>query len=932
MVEQLPREQFSAEDFIQRVVPSDGYLLIAWKEGEYFRHKPFEDRKEAVHFGTQQSFQRRDVYFATASYKQGFHRAPDGKLLIRTQDNVLSVKSLWVDIDVGKGGYKDSKEVINALAVFVRDTGIPFPTVLLHSGNGFHAYWVFDKPLPKSGWARLSNALKAACLGKGFKIDPVCTADAARILRLPGTRNYKNPSKPQGVEVLSVLRTDYTVEEIESALAPWLDPLPATFAFSKGDAAECLEEFTSGVAAKHEPSRMEFIVKRCDVLGGVAATHGSECSEPQWVAVLQVAKFCDDGEQWIHPLSDGHPGYSHQSTVHKFTQRLDNSAGPTLCGRFGELFPEGCKTCVHKGRIKSPITLGREEYRDPHDVPFPYRVRDGRIYLFTRDKKDEEAAEWVRHLDFAVTDLEVYEFEDGKLAYDFTLRGRGPKTKVMIPAATFGSPELRPTFSQYGYHLSSKEDGARLAAFMKTWQEQLYAIKAVKRGIRHLGWQDESHAFCVGDTNYYPDGTKTEGLHPPREFENYAKNYNASGSLELWRGQANHLVRQGLPGLAATVASAFAAPLLRFTGNGGFSISVVSNDSGMGKSTAMKIAQSVWANPGAISSINDTENAVTHKLGFLKNLPAYWDEIRGEQAMDALAKVVFRISEGKSKARLSSSAVLQMEYHWDTVLLSASNSSLLEHIACGDQHTDAGILRIFEFQLADSLEGLQPPDLSVIRDNYGLAGRAYGEFLAKNSEKVKDDVRALREHYNESHDPKPRERFWFDALVTLLLGASYARKLELVDFNLGELREYLEGVLLSLREEHRTVRDDRTPVSILVRYVHEFFAERLVTDHSGGLIPKDITVKYSPSRHSPVFQIAEADRVLLIQRGHFRDWAQGKGYPASLFKLISSLPCVTETQPMSIGARTPYKQGRSRCWQVDLSADPLLGSLVDDNS
>ena len=300
--------------------------------------------------------------------------------------------------------------------------------------------------------------------------------------------------------------------------------------------------------------------------------------------------------------------------------------------------------------------------------------------------------------------------------------------------------------------------------------------------------------------------------------------------------------------------------------------------------------------------------------------------------MDALAKVVFRISEGKSKARLSSAAILQAEYHWDTLLLSASNSSLLEHISCGDQHTDAGMLRIFEFELARDLSGLVGPDTTVLRGNYGGAGAMYGEFLAKNQSTVKSDIQAFREHVRLKYSPKPRERFWFDAYIVLMLGAKYAKQLGLVDFNLEELSRFLISVLDTLRREHTNVIAERTSSTVVARYVNEHFADRLVTDIaslSAGGGRKNIVVKHVPARDVPIIQIAEEDKILIIQRGHFKDWAKRRGYPASLYTQVSKMNGVHETLPMSIGAYTPYKQGRARCWTFDLSIDPVLGSLID---
>ena len=51
--------------------------------------------------------------------------------------------------------------------------------------------------LAPSQWQRLADALKSAALKHGLRCDAGCTVDAARILRVPGTRNCKTePWRP----------------------------------------------------------------------------------------------------------------------------------------------------------------------------------------------------------------------------------------------------------------------------------------------------------------------------------------------------------------------------------------------------------------------------------------------------------------------------------------------------------------------------------------------------------------------------------------------------------------------------------------------------------------------------------------------------------------------------------------------------------------
>ena len=49
-------------------------------------------------------------------------------------------------------------------------------------------------------------------------------------------------------------------------------------------------------------------------------------------------------------------------------------------------------------------------------------------------------------------------------------------------------------------------------------------------------------------------------------------------------------------------------------------MSFTSRKSGTGKSSAMQVAQAVWGHPiKGVNALNDTPNAVMHKLGKLRN-------------------------------------------------------------------------------------------------------------------------------------------------------------------------------------------------------------------------------------------------------------------------------------------------------------------------
>jgi len=87
------------------------------------------------------------------------------------------------------------------------------PTAVIHSGGGFHCYWVLEKPLPVKKYG--VDAIEA--VNKFFSQqlggDPG-TQDISRVLRLPGTYNFKLPDNPRPVEIVCLDGPKYDGEEM----------------------------------------------------------------------------------------------------------------------------------------------------------------------------------------------------------------------------------------------------------------------------------------------------------------------------------------------------------------------------------------------------------------------------------------------------------------------------------------------------------------------------------------------------------------------------------------------------------------------------------------------------------------------------------------------------------------------------------------------
>jgi len=155
-----------------------------------------------------------DVYFGVGAYdavSQGRGKA----------SNVKEIVSLWADVDYGDTHSKSRTPKTRADALSILSQAPLPPSVIVHSGYGFHAYWLLKEPLETGEGAanyarRWVDTMQAIADKMGFVIDPV--GDIARVLRVPGTTNHKH-GKHVEVEIEKFdANIRYTTDDIDKYL------------------------------------------------------------------------------------------------------------------------------------------------------------------------------------------------------------------------------------------------------------------------------------------------------------------------------------------------------------------------------------------------------------------------------------------------------------------------------------------------------------------------------------------------------------------------------------------------------------------------------------------------------------------------------------------------------------------------------------------
>jgi len=131
------------------------------------------------------------------------------------KENIDYIAAFHAEIDYGHAGhkkkpiYKSYDEAYRAIDEFS-----PAPTLINHSGGGFHCYWLLHPPVAvkEVGIEYLENINKSLSMNLGGDQG---THDISRVLRVPGTCNFKVADKPREVTVIKDNGQIYPLEDFK---------------------------------------------------------------------------------------------------------------------------------------------------------------------------------------------------------------------------------------------------------------------------------------------------------------------------------------------------------------------------------------------------------------------------------------------------------------------------------------------------------------------------------------------------------------------------------------------------------------------------------------------------------------------------------------------------------------------------------------------
>ena len=818
-------------DLLKAVLPPEGegvYCIIGLKDESYPKQFFVDTLAEVEGLINDLLTDSRNVYFGCAKYINN----TDG----RTQKNSNFFRSFWIDIDCGLGKpYVTQADGLTALKTFCESVHLPLPTVV-NSGRGIHAYWRLSSTITRAEWKPVAERIKSLCVEHEFKADPSRTADSASILRVPETFNHKE-EPPLPVELLA-LSNELDYEDLKQILGILIAPdyIPRQ-----------LNEVTRALLGNRQ-SRFKTIMLKtmngngCKQLENIVLNQ-EELEEPLWRAGLSIAAHCVDADEAIHKISSNHPQYSPYETEKK----ANATKGPYTCQTFEKLNPKECAECPNKNKVTSPIQLGSEiasaeenqlvittedigtETFEVPPYPFPYfRGKNGGVYIRTEDEDGNQDAENIYEHDLYIV-KRLYDPVKGDTVWiRLHLPRDGMREFAMPQTDALTYEKLRDKLAWYGV-AAPKNQMANIMQYVITFIKESQHRDKVEIMRTQFGWTEENDKFILGEQEISATGT---GYSPPSTSTgSLAEWLKPTGDFEVWKKTAKTYDRPGFEPHAFGFFTAFGAPLIKHLNLKGAIINLINNESGTGKSTILKMCNSVWGHPEEIMmQWKDTQNTIIHRLGILNNLPATIDEVTKLTPED-FSDLVYSISQGRGKNRMKQheNAERVNFTKWALIALCSSNASFYDKLSSLKSTPDGEFMRLIEYRI-DRTDNLNKQEADEIFDklysNYGHAGETYAKYLVSDLESAVDLVKQIQQRIDADVGFTSRERFWSGVVACNIAGALIAKDLGIIDFNIKRVYDWILAELKVMRTEVKAPAQSQA--SVIGEFMNEHRAATLV--------------------------------------------------------------------------------------------------------
>ena len=649
-------------------------------------------------------------------------------------DTSLACPGVWLDLDIQGAAHKSDK-LPASLDDALRLIGeFPLkPSVLVHSGHGIQAWWlykelwVFDSPDEQKEAQdlvyRFQMTMKAKAEKHSWEIDS--TFDLARVLRLPGTFNRKQAPEP--VRVIQENDNRYNPYDFEEYLidvaylsskeGDRVNPVGVLagvpqgqrdtelFRYAcrlrnKGMAREEADVLVCQAAANCKPPFPESEAKE-KVASAWKYPEGNEASqivsmlpefpgrvwEPECIGALAVLKKHEPAEyakikQQLKGqvnLNDLERAVNKQVAENQKLHIVDPDEKPPL---LEEILPD----------------IPLKELRRP----YKWSLNENGVWQDTKNGPVCACAvpviltKRLKNVDTNEEKVEVGFYRDGKWNYVVSTRSNVFNRNTIIQIGNKSLPV-------------GSENAKDLVRYLTDLERENLTTLPINISTSHMGWVGKN--FLPGAANDLVLDVEEGGS------VSVACGYRQMGTLKEWIEFIKPL--REYPIARFMLAASFAAPLLKLLGQRVFIVHSWGQSRG-GKTAALKAALSVWGDPNdTMANFNATKVGLERLAAFYQDLPLGLDErqVVGDK-QGLIESLVYMLGTGKGKARGAKNGGLQHWNSWRTIVLTTGEEPLSTSSSASGIRTRA--LELYGLPIPD--EEIASKTHQIVTEQFGTAG------------------------------------------------------------------------------------------------------------------------------------------------------------------------------------------------------------------
>ena len=947
-----------AKQFLSAVLGEKGHYCLlglnAKKKGT--KQKFYDSLDTVLEAATNLNDEGYDAYFALGRYSQATKRVAE---------NVESMKSLFLDLDCGATKpYTTQGDALLALNKFRKNYKLPSPTAVVNSGRGLHIYWTLTRSYSRADWLPAAERLKAACIEFGLEADHLVTADAARVLRIPGTHNFKGDPPLPVVLVRSndsfVGLEDFVSTLPKPALSLSLIPASSTRELTAEDAEDLKR--ASGDRSKYQWSFSKLIRQTAHGAGcgqvDKAIKQPNDMSYPEWLHVLSIAKHCDvDAAQAIHAISQNYEGYSVDET-NTIAASIDS---PHLCTTFEAENPTGCEGCPHKGKFKSPISLCKEMREAKSNVisvpsilederaeesrgaapspprlvsdagqlvvdpppkaskfgipayPYPYKRRENGGVYTTTIKDGVETEIEVYHRDIYLTKRLLDPIEGPSWIFEHHTKREGIQQFVLSSDKVTGKEEFRKALGKQDIMVMSNQAG-NMMNYIAKWVEELKITQDLITVRTQFGWTENLESYVIGDKEIFAD--RIEKNMPSVRTAQYIPLFRKKGTLEGWKNIAKYYNKPNFEQHQMMFGLSFGSPLMEFVpGIAGALFHLMSAETGYGKTTGMKGGASVWGNPNSnlILKGKDTGNSGWNRAEIWKNHVLYIDEISNYMDKEA-SDFCYGISDGEQKNRMGNGGKNEERYRgesWNLMGGTTGNSSISEKMTSFKSLPQGELARLIENVVDKKLFTTEEANLANelqhnLENHYGHAGVIYIKHVLNNMGSVEALVLDTRDGMLVDAKLESQHRYWVAGMAVTFAGLTIAKEIGLIDWDLKALYRWIINKLVMMKMDMKDMVID------IEEIVGQFYQDHpqgwLRVTNVQEIMPDTMMHSNQPS-YKWVGRAEPTLNKLYIFPKALKDWCIKQGHHYASIRQLIIDRMAGKTYRMRAGRGTQYDVG-----------------------